>query len=146
MAHGVEDPVDGESEFPFGADARAFESCEDGLEARWVVIAPHVDDADGDEDFSVDDALLGEMLHHAPRCEFVVFSVHELAGDGFERFDEAGEIGEPIEGFGLGMRDGRGVVTLAEFGERGGRDGAFEVKVKLGLGEAVDEGLDIVHL
>ena len=34
----------------------------------------------------------------------------------------------------------------AEFDKRGGRDGAFEVEMKLGLGEAADEGLDVVHL
>ena len=73
MADGVEDPVKRKSQFPFGADPGAFQTCEDGLEARGVVIAPHVDDADGDVDFGVDDALLGEMLHHAPGGEFVVF-------------------------------------------------------------------------
>ena len=110
------------------------------------MIAPHVDDADGDEDLGVDHALLGEVLHHAPRCEFVVFGVHELAGDGLEGFDEAGEISELVEGFGFAQGDGLGVVALAELDERGGRDGAFEMEMKLGLGQAADEGLDIVHV
>ena len=75
VADGVEDPVDREAEFAFGAHRAPFQSREDGFEARGIVIAPHVDDADGDVDFGVDDALLGEMLHHAPGGEFVVFGV-----------------------------------------------------------------------
>ena len=110
-----------------------------------VVIAPHVDDADGDEDLGVDDALLGEMLHHAPCGEFVVVGVHELARDGLEGVDEAGEVSELVKRFRLGKGDRRGVVALAQLDERGGRDGAFEMEMKFGLGEAADERLDIVH-
>ena len=65
VADGVEDPVEGEAEFPVGALAGSFEACEDGFEAEWVVVAPHVDDADGDVDLGVDDALGGEA---APSC------------------------------------------------------------------------------
>ena len=46
-----------------------------GSKQRGIEVAPHIDDADGDEDLGVDDALLGELLHHAPGDEFVVFGV-----------------------------------------------------------------------
>ena len=102
MADGVEDPVERRGRVRAArAFAGAFEAGEDGLEARGIVVAPHVDDADGDVDLGVDDALRGEMLHHAPGGELVVFGADEQAGDGFEGFDEAGEISELIEGFGF---------------------------------------------
>ena len=110
------------------------------------MIAPHVNDADGDEYLGVDDALLGEMLHHAPGSEFVVPSVHQLAGDSLEGLDEAGEVSELVEGFSVRLRDRGCVVALAQLNERGWGDGAFEVKMQLGLGKAADERLDIVHI
>ena len=102
MADGVEDPVEREAKFAFAAQAGALEAGKDGLEAGGIVVAPHVDDADGDEDLGMNHALRGEALHHAPGGEFVVLGVDELAGDGLEGFDEAGEIGELVEGFGFG--------------------------------------------
>ena len=105
MADGVEDPVNGEAQLAFGAVAGALESREDGFEARGVVVAPHVDDADGDVDLGVDYTLFGEVLAHAPGDELVVVGVDELTGDGFEGFDEAGEVGELIDGFRGGEGD-----------------------------------------
>jgi len=72
VAHGIEDPVESEADFLLGAKAGAFEAGEDGVEAVGVGIAPVVDDTDGDVDLGVDDALLGEMLCHAPRSEIIV--------------------------------------------------------------------------
>ena len=50
-----------------------------------------------------------------------------------------------VERLGLGQREGRGVVARAELDQRGGQDGAFEVQMQLGLGEAADERGNIVH-
>ena len=82
VAHGVEDPVDREAEFGCGAFAGAFQCGKDGLEAVRVKVAPHVDDADGDVDLGMNDALRGELLHHVPRGEFVIFGVTRRARDG----------------------------------------------------------------
>ena len=51
-----------------------------GSKARGVEVAPHVDDADGDVDLGVDHALRGELLHHAPGGQFVVFGVDAGGG------------------------------------------------------------------
>ena len=66
--------------------------------------------------------------------------------DGLEGVDEAGEIAESVEGFGLGECERLGIVAGAQLDQRGGHDGAFEVQMQLGLGQAADEGLDVVHL
>ena len=44
----------------------------------------------------------GEMLHHAPGGELVVFGGDEAGGDGLEGVEEAGEVAELVEFFGLG--------------------------------------------
>ena len=146
MAHGVEDPVEREAQFALAAFAGPFQAGEDGLEGGGIVVAPHVDDADGDVDFGVDDALRGEVLDHAPGGEFVVVGADEPARNGFEGLDEAGEVSELIEGFGLGERDGAGVVAPAQLDECFRRDGALEMQMQLGLGEPADERLHVVHL
>jgi hypothetical protein len=51
---------------------------------RGIVVAPHVDDADGDVDLGVDHALRGELLHHAPGGQLVVFRGDQPPGDGLE--------------------------------------------------------------
>ena len=116
-----------------------------GSKAARIEVAPHIDDADGDVDLGVDDALLGEVLHHAPCGELVIFGVPEAAGDGLEGLNELGEIGEAVEGFGFGEGEGAGVVAGAELDQRGGQDGAFEVQMQLGLGQAADEIADFSH-
>ena len=104
------------------------------------MVAPEVDDADRDVDLGMDDALLGEVLHHAPGGQLVVVGGDEQPGDGLEGVKEAGEIGEAVEGFGFREGERGGVVAGAELDQGGGKDGAFEMKVQLGLGEAADEG------
>ena len=84
-----------------------------GSKARGIEVAPHIDDADRNVDLGMDDALLGEMLHHAPCGELVVFGVAEAAGDGLEGLDEFGEIGKTVEGLGFSQREGPGVVACA---------------------------------
>ena len=64
VADCVKDPENGEAQLAFGAVAGAFESGEDGFEACGIVIAPHVDDADGDVDLGVDYTLFSEVLAH----------------------------------------------------------------------------------
>ena len=41
---------------------------------------------------------------------------------------------------------GRGVVAGAQLDQRGGQDGAFEMQMQLGLGQAADEVLDLGHI
>jgi len=96
MAHGVKDPVDREPQFPLGACSCTLQAFENRLKAGGIVIAPHVNDANRDEDFCMNNALRRQMLHHAPRGEFVVVWMDELAGDGLESFDEAGEVSELV--------------------------------------------------
>ena len=84
VADGVEDPVEREAQLAGGAQTGAFQAGEDGLKTCGIVVAPHIDDADGDVDLGVDDALRGEMLHHAPGDQLVVVRAGEQAGDGAE--------------------------------------------------------------
>ncbi len=104
-----------------------------------------VDDANRDVNLGVDDALLDEPLAHAPCGKLVVLGAGEQAGDGAESVHEAGEIGELVDFLGLGKRERRGVMALAQLDECGGENCAFEMQVKLGLGQAADEGFHIVH-
>src|ERR1017187_4613097 len=90
----------------------------------------------------MDNALRGELLHHVPGNKFVVLGSDEAAGDGFEALNEAGEIVEAVVGLGLGQSHGMGVMARTQLHEQGGRDGALEMKMQLGLGEAADEFFD----
>jgi hypothetical protein len=78
VAHGVEDPVEREAQLALGALAGPLQAGEDGLEGGGIVVAPVVDDADSDEDLGVDHALRGQVLHHAPGGQFVVFRADQL--------------------------------------------------------------------
>ena len=145
VADRVKDPIEGEPKFARGAFAGALEAGKDGLEASRIEVAPHIDDADGDEDLGVDNALRGELLHHVPGDDFVVFGIAKAAGDGFEGLNEFGEIRETVEHLGFVWREGYGVVTGAELDQSGGRNGAFEMQMQLGLGQAANEILDFRH-
>src|SRR5579872_2188777 len=101
VPNSVEDPIDRHPEFALPADTRPLEAFEDGFETCCVVLAPHVDDADRDVDFGVDDALGGERFDHAPGDEFVVIGADQLARDGLEGIDESGKVSELIECFRL---------------------------------------------
>ena len=128
-----------------GAFAGAFESGEDGLEAAGIEVAPHIDDADGDEDLSVDHALGGEVLHHAPCGQLVVFGVAKAASDGLEGLNELSEISELVKRLSFVLCEGIRVVAGAELDQCGGRNCAFKVEVELRLGQAADEFLDFRH-
>src|SRR5580692_4357447 len=47
MADGIEDPIKRQAQFPLSTHSGAFQPLEDRLEARGVMIAPQVNDADG---------------------------------------------------------------------------------------------------
>jgi len=66
VADGVEDPVEGQAEFPLAAFAGALEAGKDGFKCAGIEVAPHVDDADGDVDLGMDNALGRKLLDHAP--------------------------------------------------------------------------------
>ena len=53
---------------------------------------------------------------------------------------EAGEVGVDVDGAGFGEGEGRGVVAVGELDEGFGGDGAFEVQMELGFGEAAEPG------
>ena len=125
VADGVEDPVEREAKLADGALAGAFQTREDGLEAARIEVAPHIDDADGDEDLGVDHALGGEVLHHAPCGQLVVFRVAQAARDGLEGLNELSEVSELVERLGFVWGEGICVVAGAELDQGGGRDGAF---------------------
>ena len=90
-------------------------------------------------------ALGGKLLHHAPSREFVIFRLFQPPGNSLERFNEAGEVREAVQGFGFAEGHGTLVAACTELNQGGGQDGAFEVKVQLGLGESADERLNLRH-
>lgn len=136
VADGVEDPEEGEAELGFGAGAGALHAVKQRLE---VAAAPVIDDADGDVDLGMNDALAGEALGHAPGDQLVILRGLEVLGDGFEGEQEAGEVGVVVKGAGLIEGERGSVVASAEFDEGFRRDGSLEMKVQLGFGKTADE-------
>ena len=119
VADGVEDPVQREVELAGGALAGAFQGREDGLEGARIEVAPHIDDADGDEDLGMDHALGVQVLHHAPRGQFVIFGVFQAPRDGLEALNELREVGKTVEGLGFSKGQVRRVMTRTELNQRG---------------------------
>src|ERR1700678_1164617 len=146
MADGVKDPVEREAQFAQAALPGSFQASKDRLEAARIEVAPHVDNADRDVDLGVNDALLGQMLDHAPGGQFVIFRRNEAARDGLEALDEAGEVVEAIEGFGFGEGDGTGIMAGAELDQSRWQNGALEVQMQFGLRQPTDEAFDLRHL
>ena len=66
-------------------------------------------------------------------------------GYGFECLQKAGEVCEAIKLFGFSKRQRLGVVARAQFHQRGGQNGAFEVQMQLGFGQTADKILDFHH-
>src|SRR5580692_8036316 len=93
----------------------------------------------------MDHTLSSELLHHPPGGELVVLRAAQQPGNHLERLKKFRKILEVIKSLGLLQAERPGVVTQAELDEGGGRDGALEVKMKLGLGQAADEPLDFGH-
>src|ERR1035437_7048896 len=145
VAHGIKDPVDREAQFAFGALAGSLQGGEDWLEGGGVVVAPVVDDADGDVNLGVNHSLSGKMLHHAPGGQLVVFRADQLRGDGLEGVQEAGKVREAVERFGLDERERADVVASAQVNQSRGQNRALEVQMQLGLGQAADKVLDSGH-
>ncbi len=91
-----------------------------------------------DVNFGVENVFRFQLLHEAVGDELVVVGTAEMLADGFERHEEAGEIGVVVKlgGFGEG---GAVSVALAEFEQSGGFNRALEMQVQFGLGELADE-------
>ena len=140
VADGVDEPEEGGAELAFGAEAGVFDGFDEGVDLDLV---PVVEDAEGDVDLGVDDALGGEGADHLVGDEGVVLGGAEAGGHGLVGVEEAEEVLIGIEGARIGEGEGCGVVALGEGDEGFGRGGAFEVEVELGLGEAAEPGADV---
>ena len=81
VADGVDDPEEGDAEVGFAAGAAAFDGVHDLVD---VEAGLPVEDADGDVDLGVADALGGEVAEHVVGDELVVGGGVEALGDGFE--------------------------------------------------------------
>ena len=108
MAHGVEDPIEGDAEVFFRAQASALHAFEERIE---LLAAPE-DDADADEDFGVQAAFGGELFDAAVGDELEVFGIAQALGDRLEGHEEAGEIRVVVERGGLG--DGERTVRVGQ--------------------------------
>ena len=67
----------------------------------------------------------------------------EAGGDGFEAEEEAGEVVVGVDGAGFGEGEGCGVVAKGELDEGFGGDGALEVEMELGFGEAAEPSFGV---
>ena len=140
VADGVDEPVEGGAELLLGADAGALDGGDEGLD---VGLLPVIDDAEGDVDLGVDNALGGQGADHVVGDELVVVGGLQAGADGLEGVEEAKEVAVGVEGAGVGEGEGGGVVALREGDEGFGFDGAFEVEVELDLGERAEPGGDV---
>ena len=52
-----------------------------------------------------------QVLHHAPRRQFVIFGVFQAPRDGLEALNELREVGETVEGLGFSEVQVRRVVA-----------------------------------
>ncbi len=111
MAHGVKDPVDSETQLARSPLPGVLKTVKDGLECMGIKVAPHIDDAHGDVDLGVNDALRSQPLHHAPGYQLVVVGADQPPGHGLEGLDKAGEIVEIVVGIRLGRRHGMRIVA-----------------------------------
>src|SRR5215831_900830 len=130
LADSVEHPQERDAEVAGAAFASALEAFKDRVE---ILLAPQVD-ANRDVDLGVQDIFRLELLHQAIGDELVVSGSLEVFGDGLEGHQESGEVGVAVDGFDFFER-AELAMTGAEFEEGGRVDGAFEVKVKVGLGK-----------
>src|SRR5580700_8519757 len=134
VAGRVENPKQRDAEIAGTPGASTFESVEDGGE---ILLAAQAD-ADRDVNFGVENVLRFQLLHEAVGDELVVVGAAEMLADRLERHEETSEIGVVVELGGFG--EGGGVsMTLAEFNQRRGFDGALKMQVQLGLGKMADE-------
>lgn len=141
VADGVDDPEDGGAELALGADAGALDGVHDRGDGELRLEAG--EDAPGDVDLGVDDALVGEVADHVVGNQLEVVGGLEALGDGLEGHEEVGEVVVDVEGAGRIEGERSGVVALAQLYEGLGQDGAFEVEVQLGFGQAAEPGGDV---
>ena len=76
-------------------------------------LLPEIEDAEGDVDLGVDDALGGEGADHVVGDQLVVVGGAQAVGDGFEGFEEAEEVVVGVEGAGVGEGEGLASWRLA---------------------------------
>src|SRR5580704_4060786 len=134
VAGRVENPEQRDAEIACATGASAFESVEDGGE---ILLAAQAH-ADRDVNFGMENVLRFQLLHEAVGDELVVVGAAEMFADRLERHEETSEIGVVVELGGFG--EGGGVsMTLAEFNQRRGFDGALKMQVQLGFGKLADE-------
>jgi hypothetical protein len=133
----VEDPEHRDAQFLLGPDAGALHA-----EEKWFELAasPVVDDAHGYIDFGVDDALGGQPFEHAPSRQFVILGGLKVLGDGLEGHQETGKVGVLKQSASLSHVKWSRVVAFAQLDQRLRSDGALEVQVQFGFGQAADVG------
>ena len=146
VANRVEDPVEREVQLAGGALAGAFQACEDGLKGARIEVAPHIDDADGNVDLGMDDALGVQTLHHAPCCQFVIFGVFQASRNSFEALNEFGEVREAIERFRFAKGQRLRIMVRAKLHQRCRQNRPLEMQMQLSLGKAADECLNRGHM
>lgn len=95
VAYSVEDPVRRNAEVHFGSVARPFQAFKERFK---FAPAPVVNNSYRDVDLSMDHALRGQPLQHAPRDELVVFLRSQPLGHCLEGHQEAREIRVLIDG------------------------------------------------
>ncbi len=109
VADGVDDPEDGGAGFGFRGEARALDGVHDGGDGELGLEAE--EDAPGEVNLRVDDALGGELADHFGGDEGEVVGGAEALGDGFEGHEEGLEIGVDVDLAGGFEGEGLGVVA-----------------------------------
>ncbi len=135
MADGVDDPEERDVEVAFASGSALLDGGHDFVD---VEAGEVVEDADGDVDLGVADALGGEVAEHVVGDGLVVGGGVEALGDGLEAHEEAGEVGVGVDLAGGFEGERGGVVAERKLDERLGSNGAFEMQVELSLGEAAE--------
>ena len=140
VAYGVDEPVEGGTSLLLAADSATLDGFDEGFDFR---VLPVIEDADGDVDLGVDDALGGEGADHVVGDELVVCGRTEAGCDGLEGGKEAEEVVVGVEAAGVIEGEWRGVVAAGELDQGLRLDGAFEVKMELDLGEIAQPGCEV---
>ena len=99
VADGVDDPEHCGAEVLFATDAAALDGFDEGLD---LGLLPEIDDAEGDVDLGVEDALGGKSADHIVGDQLVVFGGAEALGHGLEGHEEAEEVFVGVELTGVG--------------------------------------------